>query len=140
MARAARLRSAISTATAPSTPSSPIPAAGGAPDNDGAPNEVWFNDGNGNFTLSTNNGVPLGNFTSLDVELADFDGDGDLDALVANNIDGQPNLIWYNDGNGNFTSDGMAIGTFAARDVALGDIDGDAALGSTQVHHQRRRS
>ena len=108
--------------------------AGGAPDNNGAANEVWFNDGKGNFTQSTNNAVPLGNSTSLDVELADVDGDGDLDALVANNVDGQPNLIWYNDGNGNFTSDGTAIGDFAARDVALGDIDGDAALAGDQVH------
>jgi VCBS repeat-containing protein len=107
--------------------------AGGDPDNNGAANEVWFNDGDGNFTLSTNNGVPLGNYASLDVELADVDGDGDLDALVANNVDGQPNLIWYNDGHGNFTSDGTAIGDFAARDVALGDIDGDAALAADQV-------
>jgi len=107
--------------------------AGGDPDNNGAPNEVWLNDGHGNFTLSENNGVPLGNYASLDVELADVDGDGDLDALVANNVDGQPNLIWYNDGNGNFTSDGTAIGDFAARDVALGDIDGDAALAADQV-------
>jgi large repetitive protein len=108
---------------------------GGDPNNDngGAPNEVWFNDGQGNFTLSDNNGVQLGNYTTLDVELFDIDGDGDLDALTANNSGGQPNLVWLNDGQGNFTM-GTSIGTIAATDFALADFDADSALSADAAY------
>ena len=103
-------------------------------DNDGAPNEIWLNDGSGNFSLSDNNGVAIGNNTTLDAELIDFDGDGDLDALTGNDDASQPNLVWLNDGDGNFTSDGTSIGTFAIKDVALADFDGDAALSGDETH------
>ena len=47
----------------------------------------------------------LGNSNSQDVSLGDLDGDGDLDAFVANWP--QPNKIWLNDGNGTFTDSGQ---------------------------------
>jgi hypothetical protein len=43
------------------------------------PDEVWLNDEQGYFT---DIGLDLGNEESVDVGLADLDGDGDLDALV----------------------------------------------------------
>ena len=59
----------------------------------------------GEFTDSSQS---LGSSESLGVELGDVDGDGDLDAFVAN--DGQ-NEVWLNDGNGNFTESSQSLGS-----------------------------
>ena len=47
----------------------------------GTPNEVWLNDGGGRFRDS---GLRLGDAFSADVALGDLNGDGHLDAFVAN--------------------------------------------------------
>ena len=47
-------------------------------------------------------GQSLGSSTSRDVSLGDVDGDGDLDAFVANQFQG--NRVWLNDGSGSFTN------------------------------------
>ena len=67
------------------------------------------------------------------VALADVDGDGDLDAFLANgrseNV--EPNTVWLNDGAGRFHDSGQRLGTDLMVDshsVALGDIDGDGDL------------
>jgi hypothetical protein len=57
------------------------------------------------------------------VALGDLDGDGDLDALVANVS--APNQIRVNDGSGIFTASDVAGGNRASDAVALGDLDGD---------------
>ena len=46
-------------------------------------------------------GQTLGSSWSKNVALGDLDGDGDLDAIVAN--DGQPQYVYLNDGLGNFS-------------------------------------
>ncbi|NEN90762.1 MAG: cadherin repeat domain-containing protein, partial [Okeania sp. SIO3H1] len=51
----------------------------------------WLNDGSGNFTDSQQ---ALGRSRSYGMSLADVDGDGDIDAFVANNS--QPNKVWLN--------------------------------------------
>ena len=60
-------------------------------------NRVWLNDGSGTFTDSGNS---LGISKSFGVSLGDVDGDGDLDAFVANLFDAsivaQPNRVWLN--------------------------------------------
>lgn len=56
--------------------------------------QVWMNDGNGNFTDS---GQSLGDWDTLSVALGDVDGDGDLDALTGtNNGLLEPNAVWRN--------------------------------------------
>ena len=107
------------------------------------PNKVWLNDGLGHFTDS---GQELGSLLSNGVGLADLDGDGDLDAFVANTGGnlcnrsapcGQPNKVWLNNGAGNFSDSGQDLGSTGSVSVSLGDLDGDgdrdALVGSHRV-------
>jgi hypothetical protein len=103
----------------------------------GLPNEVWLNEGNGKFTDS---GQRLGNLASIDVALGDVDGDGDIDAVIANlhntdlsNLIRQPNEVWLNDGKGNFSNSGQSLGVGSLH-VKLVDIDGDGDLDAVFQH------
>jgi hypothetical protein len=88
------------------------------------PNQVWLNDGNGVFS---NPYAGLGTADSTGVDLGDLDGDGDLDAFVANQ-GGQANQVWFNDGSGRFNQGDQPLGGGDSRDVRLGDLDGDGDL------------
>ena len=70
----------------------------------------------------------LGNFQGRGNALGDVDGDGDLDAWVANY--NQPNTVWTNNGGGTFTDSGQTLGNSNSysSSVALGDLDGDGDL------------
>ena len=70
-------------------------------------------------------GNPASNISSQGVELGDLDGDGDLDAFVANNATG--NRVYLND-RGVFTDAGQSLGGNMSQEVALGDLDGDGDL------------
>jgi len=67
----------------------------------------------------------LGNYFSYGVRLDDLDGDGDLDAFIANN---GPNRVWFNDGTGTFkqSQSPQTLGTSFSRGVMLGDLNGDS--------------
>jgi hypothetical protein len=86
------------------------------------PNTVWFNDGQGNFTDSSQ---PLGEMESTAVALGDVDGDSVMDAVVGNR---GPDEIWFNDGRGNFTDSGQRLGDGLTYAVFLVDLDGDGVL------------
>ena len=82
--------------------------------------EVWFNDGKGNFI---NSGQKLGGSDAARrVKLADVNGDGFLDAIVLN---GDTNKIWLNNGKGQFLESRQNIGNGDNVDLAVGDIDND---------------
>jgi hypothetical protein len=74
--------------------------------------------------LFVDSGQRLGNEVTWSVALGDVDGDGDLDAVVANFDVGA--IVWLNDGTGHFTDSDqrLARGVY----VALADFDGDGVL------------
>jgi hypothetical protein len=86
------------------------------------PNEVWFNDGLGNFTDS---GQRLGNSQSSAVMLGDLNGDGFLDAVVGGRNGGE---VWFNDGQGNFIKGKQHVGDGMTGTVFISDVDGDRDL------------
>ncbi len=72
-----------------------------------------------------NSGQLLGNSNSQNVELADLNNDGFIDAFVCNN---GANKVWLNDGKGNFATNGQDLGNSSSNAVALGDIDWDGDI------------
>jgi hypothetical protein len=87
------------------------------------PNTVLLNQGGGRLV---DTGQRLGREESSTVDLGDLDGDGDLDAWVANI---GYNSTFINNGNGIFTPwQGLfdeGIAGSAVWSIALGDLDGD---------------
>ena len=63
--------------------------------------QLFLNDGTGSFTWDETNMINFHSRSVVDVQLADLDNDGDLDAVFA--ASNQPNLVFENDGSGQFT-------------------------------------
>jgi len=65
-----------------------------------------------------------------EIALADLDGDGDLDAFLANgrNESPEPNTVLLNDGKGNFQDSGQKLGDRESHAVALQDFDNDGDI------------
>ncbi|NNC81286.1 MAG: signal peptidase I, partial [Acidimicrobiales bacterium] len=82
--------------------------------------------------LFTDNGQSLGVADSRGLSFGDVDGDGDLDAIVAN--DGNPSALWLNNGSGTFADSGQTLGTSNSDHVALADLDGDGDLDAMIVN------
>lgn len=95
----------------------------------GGPDTLYHNNGDGTFTeVSRQAGVDDPNhYFGLGAVWSDFDNDGKLDLLVAN--DGEPNYLYHNEGGGRFkeiaNEAGVALGEDgneqANMGVALGD-------------------
>ncbi len=97
-------------------------------------NSIWLSDGS---SLPRDSGQQFGLGNSETVALADLDGDGDLDAFLANSlhldedgdaVDYDPNEIWFNNGRGIFTDSGQQLGKQRSYTVAAGDLDRDGDL------------
>lgn len=83
--------------------------------------EVFLNNGMGYFRSARDAGADRS--TAYQAALADFDGDGDLDAVVARDL--LPALLLLNDGSGRFP-EAREIGPVAqARGIGAADFDGD---------------
>ncbi|MCP4697336.1 MAG: VCBS repeat-containing protein [Gammaproteobacteria bacterium] len=85
---------------------------------------VLWNDGTGIFTDS---GQHLFNEDAWGIDLGDLDGDGDLDAFIANAWN-RANKVWLNEGSGVFSDSGQSLGNSHSHRLALGDLDGDGDL------------
>jgi len=109
---------------------------GNAPDGQGqgGQNVVYLNDGTGNFpnTFPYTRPFGTGNDWTTSVALGDLNKDGALDLAVGNYSSGQ-NVVYLNDGAGNFADTGsytrpFGMGNDSTRGVAIGDMNGDGAL------------
>ena len=83
----------------------------------------FFNDGTGTFVQQLNGGGSAKSFSVL----GDLDGDGDLDTIGPKR-NSQIFSVWFNDGNGTFSSDVGFSSLNDPRDAALADFDGDGDL------------
>ena len=101
--------------------------------NEDAPNRLHLNDGNGVFTTTA---IGPDADDTQDGTLADLNGDGFLDLIVANTRAGQVNKIYFNSGNPAAPFDGATVGVpFTAPNdpdyahaVFVGDADNDGDL------------
>jgi hypothetical protein len=101
----------------------------GAPDfvagNSGQQSRLYVNDGAGRFTDQTQARMPLQTYATRDVELADVDGDGDLDLLMGHI---RQDRLYLNDGSGTFTDEtSTRLPADDARSdwLLVGDLDAD---------------
>ena len=96
-------------------------------------NTVWLSDGAGNFTPHPTTPTLAPGVSTLGVALGDIDGDGDLDAVFAN--DGPPMSTWLNDGAGSFSPHPTtpSFGGGRGFEVGLADLDGDGDLDAART-------
>ena len=90
-------------------------------------NVLYFNDGDGNLTMTTS-GLPGEPLCTVAIAVIDVDEDGDLDLLEGNQS--AWGVVWINDGDGSFDALEEDIGGFVGVRIATGDTDGD---GDTDV-------
>jgi hypothetical protein len=99
------------------------------------PDTVYRNCGDGTFTdFSKQSRVVLSAGTSMGMVCADYDGDGDTDVFVLNDVGN--NFLFQNDGKGRFEEVGTASGAAynlhghenASMGVDCGDYDNDGRL------------
>ncbi len=86
--------------------------------------QVWFNDGNGSFSMSTQS---LGSTNCTQAAIADFDGDGDPDAFISR-TNQSANTVFLNDGLGYFTNTNQELGDARSFGAAAADVDGDGDI------------
>ncbi|MFN3193162.1 MAG: CRTAC1 family protein [Aureliella sp.] len=111
---------------------SAFPYSPGPKDFPAAPDTLFLNNGDGTFSdISRSSGIAAVAGPSMGVVASDLTEDGLPDILVV--CDGEPNLLYRNEGNGKFVEDALLAGlAYDLRGlpngnmgVELGDLDGD---------------
>ena len=107
------------------------------------PNALFRNRRDGTFEdISVRSGIARVSGPGMGVVAADFDDDGDQDIFVAE--DASPNLLFQNDGKGNFEEVGLLSGvavnfegkTNGSMGVDCADVDGDGLLDLFVTNYQ----
>jgi hypothetical protein len=112
----------------------------------GEPVRALRNDGSGRFTDVTAALMPALTLGTTDLGASDVDGDGDLDVVIASNLDG--NRVFVNDGTGRFAVAArgrLPLDGYWTSALAIADLGGDArpdlvfgstgcSAGQAQVH------
>ena len=102
---------------------------------------LFRNLGDGTFeNVMVSSGIGRLKGPGLGVTAEDFDDNGTVDFLVAN--DGEANFLWLNQGNGTFVEDGLLSGLAvnsrgqaeASMGASLADIDGDGDEDLVMTH------
>ncbi|WP_422858746.1 FG-GAP repeat domain-containing protein [Flagellimonas sp. S174] len=96
--------------------------------NEHRPNILLINDGKGKFTNESTLRIPQVDHDSEDIDIADFDSDGDLDIIVVSEDD-KTNEFYLNNGDGTFSDEGSRIpvaGT--SNSVIVFDINSDGHI------------
>ncbi len=90
--------------------------------------QVFYNQGDGQFTESENINISL--LTYTDLQSADFDGDGDMDiAASCETIPNGKSLYWFrNDNNSGFSTYLIAYVAWSVGTIQCSDLDGDGDL------------
>ena len=108
---------------------------------------LYRNNGDGTFTdISAESGIAAHAGPSMGLISADYDDDGDVDVLIAN--DGQPNFLFQNDGTGRFQEAGLLSGfaydgvgrVHASMGVDGGDFDNDGRLDFHVTSYQNEQA
>ncbi len=99
----------------------------------GEVSRLYVNDGTGKFSDATATRLPPQAHETRALVIGDFDGDGDLDALLGNGMtSNEQETLLLNDGTGTFAD--ATLGrlptswVFPTACVAAGDVDGDGDL------------
>lgn len=97
--------------------------------------KVYANNGSALFSLRQSD---LSFFQeTVSVELADLDGDGDLDSFIATQTS---DALLLNNGTGFFTDSGQTLGNSVSTKAILGDVDGDGDIDAvTTLYGQGNR-
>ena len=98
------------------------------------PNQIWMNDGSGNFTdISQNLGV-----RGFSIGLEDLNGDGNLDVFTWDKND-EANKVYFGDGSGGFSDSEQILMPnipVSHQKIKLGDIDNDNDVDAFVVHNR----
>ena len=97
-------------------------------------NFVFLNSGGARFQVARRLGEDL--VASYAAELADLDGDSDLDIVVGNDM--APNAVFENDGAGRFLFKGSFGEPSSVRRIKLADIDQDGDVDILAVARRKR--
>jgi hypothetical protein len=106
----------------------------------GLPDMLYRNEGYGRFVDVTASAGISDEGRGMGVTTADFDGDGRIDILVAN--DAEANALWLNRGDGTFEEAALERGVAlngaglaeANMGIARGDVDGDGLMDLLITH------